>query len=153
MDQSPHSITPYLRGALIVSMAFLLGFFAPRLWAEYGEDKTQVSVIGPITNQNNINTVVKEMEKIIGKGAKIKVQQQTQGDAGLQFVVALDGTIASLESDELKQFGYLVTVDEGKNPYKSDLLNAEESPNQYYALFEEDLLGKINLVSLDKIHY
>jgi hypothetical protein len=112
-----------------------------------------VSVIGPITNQNNINTVVKEMEKIIGKGAKIKVQQQTQGDAGLQFVVALDGTIASLESDELKQFGYLVTVDEGKNPYKSDLLNAEESPNQYYALFEEDLLGKINLVSLDKIHY
>lgn len=150
MNQSP-SIRRYVVSALILIVLFFAGYFAPGIIDQTFFQSTQVSVIGPIENQNLMNEAIQNIQKLTGKGHPMTIEEQAKGPTSSQYVVSVDGTLDRLDGDELKQVGFIVTVDTATRSIFWSNVTQPPEPEQYYALFEEDLQGKMQLKSINKL--
>ena len=141
----------YFFAAVILIALFFAGYFAPGIIDQTFFQSTQVSVIGPIENQNLMNEAIQNVQKLTGKGYPMTVEEQAKGATSNQYVVSIDGTLDRLDGDELKQVGFIITVDKTTKSIFWSNVTEPPVPEQYYALFEEDLQGKMQLKSINKL--
>jgi hypothetical protein len=131
----------YIAGFLVVTASFVVGYFAPTTLDLASITKgAKVQLVGPFSELEMLNRAVNAVEDEVGTDVKLTVQQQARGDISEQYVVSIDGTIARTESP-LKEYGYVITVDDGtKNPLATSVLEYK-IPNKYYALVRENVDG------------
>lgn len=151
MKKKHLSIAPYFKGSLIVILAFLIGFFLPKYISSDSISRGgRVQLVGPIQKLGVLEKVLDKIEEDVGEDTHLVVEEWGKGKDKNQYMVSLDGTIASVENP-LQEYGFIITVDDGqKSPLATSVIN-REIPEQYYALARENLDGEFD-VKVYRLH-
>jgi hypothetical protein len=145
MKKQKVTIGPYLKSALIVVIAFLVGFFLSS-YADIPDVSRggRVQLVGVFQQLDILEQAIQSIENIVGTESTLIVEEQVQGPIQSQYMVSIDGTLAPVEQP-LQEYGYIVTVADGQsNPYTTSVISGI-LPVQYYVLVRELIEGGFDI--------